>query len=375
MRRFVLSLILSTAILSPLAARADNYDDALRILSDPQLIATRGLEAERLLRGVSSSHKNAKEAAYNLGLLLEQRGDIAGARDAWTKALSVAPKHAPSRARLAGLELASAGSTPGAVATLEEIIKEDRFQQDARNLLAAYEIARGTALHDKIDKASKAESQKAFEAAIRHGRNVLLGDPENIHAFLNVAIAYMRQGLNDQAGLIAMSALEKHPSAASLHNVMGLVYLSQDNSRSATESFIAALKADPENNDARLNLAALELAYGNFDSALKRFDEVLKRRSGDADIMMSRAVALRGLGRFDEAEKGYLAALERNKESPDIAYNLCVLHQQYTQKFELAKKWCEAYLGRLDKAHPKFAEVQRRVRSVDATLKALKKVP
>ncbi len=374
MRRFVLSLILSAAVMSPLAARADGYDDALRILSDPQLIATRGLEAERLLRGVSSSHKNAKEAAYNLGLLLEQRGDLAGAREAWNKALSIAP-HAPSRARLAGLELASTASSAAAVATLEEIIKEDRFQQDARNLLAAYEIERGTALLGKTDKASKEESKKAFESAIRHGRNVLLGDPENIHAFLNVAIAYMRQGLNDQAGLIATSALEKHPNAAALHNVMGLVYLSQDNSRSATESFIAALKADPENDDARLNLAALELAYGNFDSALKRFDEVLKHRSGDSDILMSRAVALRGLGRFEEAEKGYLAALEKNKESPEIDYNLCVLHQQYTQKYELAKQWCEAYLVHLDKTHPKFAEVQRRVRSVDATLKALKKVP
>lgn len=356
-------------------AHADGYDDAMKILSDPKLLVTRESEAVRLLGAVESSHKNAREAAYNLGLLLQHRGDVPGARAAWQKALGIDAKHAGSRARLAGLELSSPATAATAVATLEEIIKEDRFQPDARNLLAAWDIARGTVLLEGTDKNSKAEAQKAFESAIRHGRNVLLGDPENTHAFLNVAIAYMRQGLYDQAGLIAASAIEKQPKAAALHNIMGLVFLSQDNSRSATESFLAALAADPQNDDARLNLAALELAYGNFDSALKRFDEVLEHRSQESGIVMSRAVALRGLGRYDEAEKGYLAALALDKANADIDYNLCVLHQQYTQKYEMAKQWCEAYIGRIDKSHTKYAEVARRVKSVDATLKALKKLP
>lgn len=368
-----LALLPMLALATP--AHADGFEDAMKILGDPKLMVTREDEALRLLNAVGSGHKNAKEAAYNLGLLLQHRGDIQGARAAWQKALGIDPKHAGSRARLAGLDLGNPGTATGAVATLEEIIKEDRFQPDARNLLAAYEIERGTALLGRDDKTSKAEAQKAFDAAIRHGRNVLLGDPENTHAFLNVAIAYMRQGLYDQAGLIAASAIDKQPKAAALHNVMGLVYLSQDNSRSATESFLAALAADPQNDDARLNLGALELAYGNFDSALKRFDEVLEHRKDDAPVIMSRAVALRGLGRYDEAERGYLAAQALDRGNADVDYNLCVLHQQYTQKYEEAKRWCETYLGRIDKTHSKHAEVARRVKSVDATLKALKKLP
>lgn len=369
------ALLALLPLLASAPAHADGFDDAMKILSDPKLLVTREDEAVRLLGAVGSGHKNAKDAAYNLGLLLQHRGDIQGARAAWQKALGVDPKHAGSRARLAGLDLANPGTAPSAITTLEEIIKEDRFQPDARNLLAAYEIERGSGLIGREDKTAKAEAQKAFDAAIRHGRNVLLGDPENTHAFLNVAIAYMRQGLYDQAGLIAASAIEKQPKAAALYNVMGLVYLSQDNSRSATESFLAALGADPQNDDARLNLAALELAYGNFDSALKRFDEVLEHRKDDASILMSRAVALRGLGRYDEAERGYLAAQGLDRTNTDVDYNLCVLHQQYTQKYEEAKRWCETYLGRIDKGHPKHAEVSRRVKSVDATLKALKKLP
>ncbi|HRE88650.1 MAG TPA: hypothetical protein PK095_05865, partial [Myxococcota bacterium] len=108
-------------------ARADGYEDAMKILSDPKLLVTREDEAVRLLSGVGGGHKNAKDAAYNLGLLLQHRGDFQGARAAWQKALGFDPKHAGSRARLAGLDLRNPSTAPGAVATLEEIIKEDRF--------------------------------------------------------------------------------------------------------------------------------------------------------------------------------------------------------------------------------------------------------
>ena len=53
--------------------------------------------------------------------------------------------------------------------------------------------------------------RKNWEAAIKHGRNALLGDKDNINAFLNIAIAYFKQGQFDQAGLVASAALESHP--------------------------------------------------------------------------------------------------------------------------------------------------------------------
>ncbi len=376
MRRMLLGLLpsLVLSVFSP-AVRADVFDDAMRILSDPKQLATRSGEALKLLRSVPGSHPKAAVALYNAGLLLHMEGDHLGAKEAFSKALSIDPKHNPSKAQLAGLDLVSPSKREAALSTLNAIITEDRFQQDARNLLAAYELERTEPLLKLTDKASKAEAQKALEEAIRHGRNVLIGDPENVQAFTNVAIAYIKLGLYDQADLIAQSALEKQPNAAPLHNIRGLVALSRDDSKRATDSFLAALAADPQNDDARMNLAALELAFGNFDSALARFDEALKQQPDDPAIMMSRGVALRGLSRFDEADKSYRQVLEKHPEDAEIHYNLCVLHQQYTQKYDLAKVSCEAYLKGLEKGHPKYAEMQKRVKAVDATLKALNKVP
>lgn len=352
MRPLLIALVAVTGLHTTPAA-ASPFDEAMAIVSDPKVLNARADEAERLFRTASSDPERGADAAFNLGLLLKRRGDVAGARGAWQTALQTRPDHLPAKAELAGLDLKS-GAAEQAVKVLEGIVESDRFQPEARNHLAAWELSRDN-----------------FDEAIRHGRNALLGDPDNINAFLNVAIAYFRKGLPDQAGLIASSALEKNPKAAGLHNLMGLVFLSQDNSRAATEAFTAALDADPNNDDARLNLAALELAYGNFEAALKRFDQALKQRPDAVDVIVSRAVAHRGLSRFDEAEAGYRKAMSLPGAPMDIEYNLCILHHQYTQNYPTAQEVCAAFLAKLPDDHPKRSEVTRRVRAIEATLRAL----
>ncbi|MFO0744105.1 MAG: tetratricopeptide repeat protein [Myxococcota bacterium] len=345
-------MAVAMTVLAGGVANAGPFQDALKIVQDPTQLATRADEAEKLFRACTEKDPKAYEAWYNIGVLQLRRGDKAGARDSFNKALAVEPKHLSARAQLAGLDLQNPATEQSALAALNDIVdNQDRFQPEARNILAAYEIA-----------------HKNWEAAIKHGRNVLLGDKDNINAFLNIAIAYFKQGRYDQAGLVASSALESHPEAAALHNLMGLVYLQADNSRQATEEFTSALKDDPTYDDARINLGALELAYGNFDSALKRFDEALKKDPRNVELLMSRGVALRGLGKFDDAEKSYNDAKVAAPGNAEIDYNLCILHQQYTQKMDVAKTACEAYVARIDKTNPKFAEVQKRLKSINAVL-------
>jgi len=340
-------------LLVPGVTWASTFDDAMRIVEDPKELATRSAEAERLFRQTVASNAAHVDAWYNLGLILAQRGDTAGAEDAWRRALAARADHLPSKAQLAGLALAR-GETARAVETLEGIIGESRFQPEARNLLAAHAIAR-----------------QDYDGAILHARNVLLGDPRNVNALLNAAIAYYHKGLYDQAGLIAESGLDRQPEAAALRNVMGLVYLARDNTRRATEEFLAALESDPGNMDARLNLAALELAYGNFDSSLRRLDAALEVRRNDPMIVLSRGVALRGLERFAEAQEAYERALALNPGLHDAEYNLCVLHHQFTEQWQEARRWCSRYLGRIDATHPRHREVERRVRAVETTIMLL----
>ncbi len=368
MRRIVISAALALLCLVATPVFAGDFEEGLKIARDPKLLATRSNDAERLFRSATKDAKNGKDAWYNLGLLLKLKGDVNGARSAFQSAVQLDPKYHPAKAQLLGLDLRDMGKAQGAVTQLEAIAAEDPFQADAQNLLTQWKLERATELM-RSDKKAAAEM---FEAARRHGRNVLAGDPDNIAAYLNIAITYYREGLYDQAGLVAENALNEHKDAAQLYNVLGLVHMSRDNLRLATEAFTSALAADPDNDDARLNLGAIELGYGSFDSALKRFDEVLQSRPNDPDVMLSRAVTLRGLGRFDEAEKGYLAALAARPGWIEPEYNLCVLHQQFTQKYELARPRCEAFLSKIDKTNPKFAEVTKRIKSIDVMMRMKK---
>ena len=127
----------------------------------------------------------------------------------------------------------------------------------------------------------------------------------------------------------------------------------------------------PEQLDAKLNLATLELAYGDFDQAYARFEQLLKVRPKDPELHMSRGVALRGLEKYEDAKAAYEKALELNPNLTEAEYNLCVLYQQYMSKYEQAKVTCNKYYKRLGRKDPKYREMKKRLKSIDATLEAL----
>lgn len=350
-------LLVPFALLASGPAQAGPFEEAMVIVTDATKLARQSAVAiERLREAIRQDPKNA-HAHYNLGLLLQMAGDQTGAAGGYRGALRADADYLPAEARLTGLDLHTARHAE-AVTRLERIIEESRFQAEARNLLAGVAIEAGD-----------------WDTAVKHARNVLLGDPDNENAYLNLALAYYQRGLVDQAWLIASNALDRKPAAAALHNIMGLIYLKKDDSRHATESFLQALKFDPQLVDARLNLGALELAYGDFDSALERFERVLEVRPDDPMVVISRAVALRGLKRYPEAEAGYDKALALRPGMLEAEYNLCVLHYQYTSEYRKARAYCRRYANRIDRSDPKYKEVKRRLKNIDSIIETLATQP
>ena len=262
MKRLLMLSMAVTFVLTPSLALAGAYEDGLAIVNDPLKLAARLADAKQKFAEAARSDSKNAHAWYNLGLLHQMSNDVSQAQEAWRSALKADPKYLPAHARLAHLEY-ERGNKAAGLANLERIIVDNRYQPEARNLLAAIAI-------EAAD----------WDAAIKHSRNVLLGDPQNVNAYANLAIIYYRQDLVDQAWLIATNALERVPNAAALHNILGLIYLKRDDSRQAATSFIKALKANPRQLDAKLNLAAMELAYGDFDNALKRFDALFPNGYG-----------------------------------------------------------------------------------------------
>jgi tetratricopeptide (TPR) repeat protein len=349
--RHSLSLFLLMLCASPVMA--GSFEDGMAIVKDPVALSTKAAEAKRLFQKTVADNPKHVNAWYNLGLLAMKAGNQEVARENWSQALKVDPGFLAAQARIAESDLTNKSLNGRAIIALNAIIEKEPFQPEARNALTALAL-----------------EVRDWEQALTHARNVLLGDPSNANAYLNIAVAYYRQRQYDQAFLILKQAMERVPKAASLHNITGLIYLQRDNSRLASESFLRAIKYDPTQLDALINLASLELSYGDFEAAEKRFKRVLESRPDDVRIIMSYAVVQRGLGRFEEAQKGYERVLELKPDSRNVHYNLCVLHYQFTNNYTAAQTSCNTYFRSIRRGHPKFREMRRRMRSIKELLKA-----
>ena len=190
-------------------AKRDEMADALAIIASPKELAERADEAKAKLQAIAKKDPKNVLALYNLGLIAWAQSDRAGAARVWRQALKVRPNYLPAKARLAQLKLVQ-GDKAGAVQELERIINKetggDPYQAEARNILAEIAI-----------------SEKRWEDARRHARNVLLGDADNMNAYLNLALTYFRHRLVDTALLIANTALKRRPDAAALRTHAFLV--------------------------------------------------------------------------------------------------------------------------------------------------------
>ena len=210
--RLISMLIVLTGFAGP--AIASDFDKGISIVKDRKQLATRAKEAEEAFRAALKADPKNHLAKYNLGLLMQRRGGSL-AQQMYKDTLSINSSYLPARARLYGLKLSEATTEEERakwIGKLEEMVtcpedvdcdkikEKDPYQPEARNILAGLAI-----------------EEERWEDAARHARNVLLGDPDNINAYVNLAVTYFRQGLADQTWLIVSNALERQPTAAALH--------------------------------------------------------------------------------------------------------------------------------------------------------------
>lgn len=318
--------------------------------------ATPGSQAETDLLKAAQEDK-LPEAYYNLGVLYLRAGMLDRAWGFFDKTLELSPTFSEAVA-LQGYIHGMRGQNAECLALIEKAVGMNKYCAPARNFYARKALADGN-----------------YDEAIRHCRIALLGDPANTNIYLNLALAYFRKGNMELADFIVKEGLAAQSSKAPLLNLRGIIALKRNDVRGAFRSFEEAHAQDPTYTDALKNLAAMELNYKAFDAALERIDEVLAKEPENLQYQISRAVALRGLGRLPEA-KTLLESLERaNPANFEIAYNDCILHMEYIKERESAVVKCDRALGLIQKGHPKFVELGKRVKRIKEEIELLKNTP
>jgi len=207
-------------------------------------------EAETQLRqSLALEHPEHDRARYNLGRILERRGDAAGARTQHELALAANPQNADAHNNL-GLLLAAAG--------------------------------RGA-------------------EALEHFRAAIAAEPHHFLARYNLALGLVERGEFFEAEGQLREALRTNPGHADALDFLGRLVGRQGRVEEAARFYRAALAADPERHEAHYNLGFALEQLGDLRGAEEHYRSAIRLAPSFADSHNNLAIVLYNQQRYAEA--------------------------------------------------------------------------
>ena len=157
-------------------------------------------------------------------------------------------------------------------------------------VLSCYSDRNGGASPPAISRGSLSRSQggTARGGAVQTLIEGLYADPGNPSLLFSLGASYVAEGKYDLAALVLHRLLEKAPSDAKGHNLLGMVRMLQGKDSEAYASFRKALELAPNLAEASANLVVLYEGYGNQREAkatLEKLGEKQALLSLDAEVV------------------------------------------------------------------------------------------
>lgn len=295
-------------------------------------------EAATEYQAALAANPNHARALNNIGEAMFKKGDRAGAKAQFEKAIAADPTHASSAYNNLGMLLFLEGKEKGQPALYKDAIAK---------------LRRGLAI-----------------------------DSESAPAYAMLALIYYTTAEGDKsklqlAELIVKQAKLTNDKYAPIYNTMGLINLKRKNVSNALREFEKAVELDPNFIEAHLNIGAIGLSARQYEKAQASFEAVLKLQPNNFDATMGLGVAMRGQKKLEDAEKFYKKAGEIDPKSCAPAFNLGLLHHDYSYKVDAANsqlKTAQQFFNQFascSKEKARVDEAKRRVKDIDDTFKAI----
>jgi tetratricopeptide (TPR) repeat protein len=135
---------------------------------------------------------------------------------------------------------------------------------------------------------------------------------------------------------ICVQTIREEPTYAAIRNTAGLLAYELRKTDAAIAHFEAAADLDPENLEARANLAAALLSTGQFEAAERSYDRALGLRSDDYEAYLGRALARRGQitasnfgSQVESVESDLARCKELDPDRPDAYYDDAVFNEHF----------------------------------------------
>lgn len=266
-------------------------------------------EAKAAFEKVLEARPQLVSAHYNLGVVAERRGDLAGAQAAYEAAHKLDPNHTPTLLNLGKVYRLQDKFTQ-AIALYESALKAPGREYDVallNNLTVAYRLA------------------KRFKEAEATARKVLSRTKDNPDAYKNLALIYYDQGNLRIADFIIGNALKLDEKDPGVYNNRGMIYLKLDDRRGALGQFQKAVSLNDKFAPGHMNIGAMALSFRDYENAEKSFAKAVALDPTSHEAQLAYAYALDGQkGRDPKKGLAAGAAFEKVlKLRPDLSEAIC----------------------------------------------------
>lgn len=218
------------------------------------------------------------------GLREHAQGKLDAARDAYQRALALAPDH-PDALNLLGTALLQLGQTEQAVDRLERAARALRNKPDVLgNLAQAY-----------FALARYQDAREAFRKASRL-------DPRQARFQMGMANSLAMLGQLSEAESVLRRLASRRPEDALVWFNLGNVLRDLERPADAVDCFVKALAIEPAHIDARNNLGGVLQKLYRFEDAEREYRACLALAPGYPMAKCNLASVLIDVGRFGEAE-------------------------------------------------------------------------
>jgi Flp pilus assembly protein TadD len=303
--------------------------------------------AASLLREAIQIDPNLWEARYDLGIVLANAGDLAGAEEA----LGAAAKLSPDLQELA-------------VALAEVRRRRDEHKLAAEGL-ADFVHNHPNAVDARTLYVAALRESGQIDKAIAEAREVLVRKPADSSALAELALSHLAKGEKEAAALLAKQALDASPNSAVAHRATGLLDLANGDDAEAFAEFRKAAQADPRDTTSRLNMGVVLLNAGAYAKAEEQYREILRVSPDDTEAEVGYAAALRGQAdashprNLEEARTVLEKVLSADPHSVSALFNLGVLYADFLKKPGEAAPFFKRFLADAPGDHPLRAEAEK----------------
>lgn len=275
-------------------------------------------------RNAAKATPNDAEVYYQMGNVFAALRDGRSAYVAYSKAVSLNPKHLDAQIKLARIQAGS--SDPQMLKNTEQRLK-DLLQSNAPTAdmlttLAFTELKLGNS-QSAIDKLEEA----------------LIQAPQELSAA--VMLAKAKWSVNDVKGaeMVLQKAAADTPKSADARAILGEFYAGQNRFTEAEAAYRQALMLDPKNGPALMDFGRLELAQGRKPEAEQTFKQLV----GIDGYKSTYAVYLYQAGRSDEAVREFERLFKENPDERQMRTNLVIAYRT-TNHVPAADKLLESAL-------------------------------